>query len=61
MNGSNDPNDESATDTLASISSNSARGGLSSDDGSSGDTLLPMLIGGLALIVLGIIVVFFVA
>jgi hypothetical protein len=36
------------------ISSDHARGGLGPDEGSSGDTLLPMLIGALVLIVIGI-------
>jgi len=61
INGTSEPNGKGAKDTLASISSNTARGALSSEEGTSGDTLLPMLIGGLALIVLGIIVVFVLA
>jgi hypothetical protein len=60
-NGSSGANDDGAKDTLASISSNSDRGSLSSDEGTSGETLLPMLIGGLALIVLGTIIVFILA
>lgn len=39
------------------ISADAARGGLGTEKVSSGDTLLPMLVGGLALIVIGVIVV----
>ena len=39
------------------ISSDDARGGLGAEEGTSGDTLLPMLIGGLVLTVVGVIVV----
>ena len=40
------------------IKSDDTRGALSADKTSRGDTLLPMLIGGLALCIVGIIVVF---
>jgi hypothetical protein len=48
--------------TKRSISSDDARGSLSPEEGSRGDTLLPMLVGGLVLAVIGIgAVLFFVA
>lgn len=43
------------------MSSKDARGALSPGEQTSGDTLLPMLIGGLALIVIGVIAVFLIA
>ncbi len=39
------------------ISTDDARGGLSPEEVTASDTLLPMLIGGLALIILGIILI----
>ncbi len=56
---SSEPSDNEGSEATAeSMSSNSARGALSSGEGTSGDTLLPMLIAGLALIVLGVLAVF---
>lgn len=40
------------------ISSADARGGLDPETGSSSATLLPMLIGGLVLIIIGVIIVY---
>ena len=54
-------NREGGRATAASISSNNARGAADSGEGTSGDTLLPMLVGGLALIIIGVIVVFLLA
>lgn len=43
------------------VSSADARGGLDPEEDNSGDTLLPMLIGGLVLIVVGVIAVWMMA
>lgn len=43
------------------ISSADARGGQDPEEGNSGDTLLPMLIGGLVLIAVGVIAVWMMA
>lgn len=60
-NGRGPSNVEGATATRASISSKNARGAGDFGEGTSGDTLLPMLLGGLALIIVGVIVVFLLA
>jgi hypothetical protein len=54
------PSSDQDSDPAPTISSDHARGSLSPEEGSRGDTLLPMLVGGLVLIVLGIGVVFLV-
>ena len=57
-NRSGPPDNEGSETTAEFISSNKARGALSSEEGTSGDTLLPMLIGGLGLTTFGLTVVF---
>jgi hypothetical protein len=52
--------DQDSDPAQSSISSDDARGSLSPEEGSRGDTLLPMLVGALVLIVLGIGAVFLV-
>lgn len=54
------PADQDGDPAPTSISSDHARGSLSPEEGSRGDTLLPMLVGGLVLIVVGIGAVFLV-
>jgi len=48
------PSADQDSDPAPTISSDDARGSLSPEEGSRGDTLLPMLVGALVLIVLGI-------
>jgi hypothetical protein len=49
--------DPKNSDEPATVTADAARGALSPGESSSGDTLLPMLIGGLVLIVVAVIVV----
>jgi hypothetical protein len=55
------PADRDSDPGTRPISSDDARGSLSPEEGSRGDTLLPMLVGGLVLMVLGIGTVLLVA
>jgi hypothetical protein len=55
------PADQDSDPGTRPISSDDARGSLSPEEGSRGDTLLPMLVGGLVLMVLGTGIVLLVA
>jgi len=48
------PADQDRDPAATLISTDHARGSLSPEEGSRGDTLLPMLVGGLVFIILGI-------
>jgi hypothetical protein len=49
--------DSKNSDEPVTVTADEARGALSPGEGSSGDTLMPMLIGGLVLIVVAVIIV----
>ena len=60
-NSGGQPKDEHSDSAAGSMPSANVRGALSPEEQTSGDTLLPMLVGGLVLIVLAVIALFVLA